>query len=124
MWIAVCRLLAEAGGVEVIVKLLADSMAEARRFASECITAMAPDGKYKPQSVSTFDHEPFVLAAESLRRQIEEAGAVDSLVDCLNFTDSAVQSSSVEALGMLCCDASARQQVYSARHSNSCCSSS
>ena len=36
---------------------------------------------------------------------------MDSLVDCLNFTDSAVQSSSVEALGMLCCNASARQQV-------------
>lgn len=51
VWFAVCRLLAEAGGVEVTVKLLTDSMAEARRFASECITAMAPDGKYKPQSV-------------------------------------------------------------------------
>lgn len=36
---------------------------------------------------------------------------MDHLVDCLNFTDSAVQSSSVEALGMLCCNASAREQV-------------
>ena len=67
MWFATCRLLAEAGGVEVIVKLLTDSMAEARRFASECVTAMAPDGNYKPQIVSypcvhNFDYEPLILS--------------------------------------------------------------
>lgn len=48
---AACRLLAEADGVEVLVKLLTDSMAEARQYASECIIAIAPDGKYQPQSV-------------------------------------------------------------------------
>ena len=48
---------------------------------------------------------------ESYRCQFEMAGAVNNLVQCLNFADSSVQASSVEALGMLCCNASARQQV-------------
>lgn len=53
-----------------------------------------------------------VFLPESLRSQFESSGAVDNLVDCLSFTDSSVQASSVEALGMLCCNASARQQVH------------
>ena len=48
---------------------------------------------------------------ESYRCHFETAGAVNNLVHCLNFADSSVQASSVEALGMLCFDASARQQV-------------
>ena len=39
------RFLAEVGGIEVIVKLLTDTMSEARQFASDCITSMAYDGK-------------------------------------------------------------------------------
>ena len=54
-----------------------------------------------------------IVYPESLRYQLESAGAVDDLIGCLCFPDSAVQGSAVEALGMLCCDAYSRQQVSS-----------
>ena len=106
------RLLAEASGAEVIVKLLTDAVAEARQFASDCITSMAPDGNSIHWCYPIIDNNSFCIQ-ESLRCQLETAGAVDSLIGCLSFPDSAVQASSVEALGMLCCNASSRQQVLS-----------
>ena len=40
-----CRHLSDADGVEVLVQLLTDSMAECRQFAAQSITSMATDGK-------------------------------------------------------------------------------
>ena len=44
--VCVCRLLADADGIEVLAQLLTDSMAECRQFAADSITSMAPDGKF------------------------------------------------------------------------------
>lgn len=63
-----------------------------------------------PSPSSLFPH------TESYRCLFETAGAVNNLVHCLSFADSSVQASSVEALGMLCCNASARQQVLIIQH--------
>ena len=48
---------------------------------------------------------------DSLRASLISAKAVEALVGCLQFPDSAVQTSSSEAIAMLACDAAARQQV-------------
>ena len=47
LWLClcVCRHLSDADGVEVLVQLLTDSMAECRQFAAQSITSMATDGK-------------------------------------------------------------------------------
>lgn len=39
------------------------------------------------------------------------SGAVPALIDSLTFTDTQVQTSTMHALGMLCCDSAARQQL-------------
>lgn len=48
---------------------------------------------------------------ESLRSELITSGAVPALVDCLTFTDTSVQYSSAQALGMLSCDSEARSQL-------------
>ena len=122
MCVCVCRLLADADGIEVLAQLLTDSMAECRQFSAESITSMATDGEshiFNQPGTSLIlpppPHPPLPYThTESYRCHFETAGAVNSLVPCLNFADSSVQASSVEALGMLCCNASARQQVLNA----------
>ena len=49
--------------------------------------------------------------AEALRSELVSSGAVPALIDCLSFADTRVQSSAVQALGMLSCDSVARQQL-------------
>ena len=56
------RLLGEAGGTEVIIKLLTDAVSEARQFASDCVTSMAPDGKSVHWNSSIIDNS-FILCS-------------------------------------------------------------
>lgn len=59
------------------------------------------------------------FALESLRKAIIAADkAVASMVGCLNFQDSLVQASTAQALGMLACDQSVRQQVAMSKANN------
>ena len=41
----ICRLLDDAGGVELLVGLLQDTVASCRQYAAECVATMAPDGE-------------------------------------------------------------------------------
>ena len=120
--IASFRLLSESGGVEALVQLLSDSEAECRQFAADCITSMAPDGMYHqclspslPNCLlASLTHVlPFLSLPplESLRSELITAGAVPSLVSSLSFPLSSVQTSIAEALSMLACDTTARDQV-------------
>ncbi len=49
------------------------------------------------------------LSTEAFRFELANSGAVQALVDCLSFADTRVQSSAMQALGMLSCDCIARQ---------------
>ncbi len=40
-----CRMLEDAGGVELLVGLLQDTVASCRQYAAECVATMAPDGE-------------------------------------------------------------------------------
>ena len=63
---------------------------------------------------------PFFLSlppSESLRSELITAGAVPSLVSSLSFPLSSVQTSIAEALSMLACDTTARDQVGGKRES-------
>lgn len=40
-----CRLLEEAGGVDLMVTLLQDHDSGCRQYAAECVSTMAPDGE-------------------------------------------------------------------------------
>ncbi|XP_064385237.1 armadillo repeat-containing protein 3-like [Halichondria panicea] len=84
-----CKMLEDAGGVELLVGLLQDTVASCRQYAAECVATMAPD--------------------EAFRFELANSGAVQALVDCLSFADTRVQSSAMQALGMLSCDCIARQ---------------
>lgn len=46
-----------------------------------------------------------------MREELISCGAVTGLVAALKFEDSAVQAIAAQAVGMLACDQSARQQV-------------
>ncbi len=48
---------------------------------------------------------------DALRIEFVTLGAVPALINCLSFTDTQVQTIAMHALGMLCCDSSARQQL-------------
>lgn len=95
------------------MQLLSDSEAECRQFAADCITSMAPDGRhlYHPLAVLVLLYISPLLPSESLRSELITAGAVPSLVSSLSFPLSSVQTSAAEALSLLACDTTARDQV-------------
>ena len=106
------------------MQLLSDSEAECRQFAADCITSMAPDGRhlYHPLAVLVLLYTSLLppppthilsplLPSESLRSELITAGAVPSLVSSLSFPLSLVQTSAAEALSLLACDTTARDQV-------------
>lgn len=97
--------------MEALVQLLEDSEAECRQFAADCITNMAPDGVCMCVCVVQYIR-CFFSPTESLRSELITASAVPSLVSSLSFPLSSVQTSITEALGMLACDITARDQVH------------
>jgi len=52
-----------------------------------------------------------MIITESIRQRLLVGGVILPLLGCISFQDSAVQASSVRALGMLATDQTARQQV-------------
>lgn len=62
---------------------------------------------------AAIDHmlDSFLHFAESIRQALVSSGAVANMVDSLSFQDSAVQASTVQAIGMLAGDQVGRQQA-------------